>query len=184
MNSKIKHFESTARVEELSPVNTLKRIGFKEDMVLCDIGAGTGVFTFPAAEMSHNIIYSLEKSDEMIVILNERIIEREIRNIKVKKVESEILPLEDNTCDIVMMVTSFHHIEDKEYMIAEIKRILKEKGKLVIIEFYKEKTPFGPSVGHRLSQEEVEMAVKDQDLKRIDQFSMGDNFYCFVYELL
>lgn len=184
MNSKIKRFESADRLEELSPINTLKRIGFKENMILCDIGAGTGVFSFPAAKISSNYIYSLEKSDDMIEILNERIIDKNIKNIKVKKVDSDILPLDDNTCDIVMMVTSLHHIEDKESMIEEIKRILKENGRLSIIEFYKKKTSFGPSVDHRISQEEVEIVVNDKGLNMVDRFSMGDNFYCFVYELL
>lgn len=184
MTSKMEKYESKERVDELSPRETLKRIGFKEGMTLCDIGAGTGVFAFPAAEISSNAIYALEKSDDMIDILKERIRDREIKNIKVKRVDSDILPVEDNTCDQVIMINSLHHIDNKEFMIGEIKRILKEKGRLSIIEFYKRKTTFGPPVDHRMSEEEVDMVVKDSSLEKIDSFSMGENFYCFVYELL
>nr|WP_300004775.1 methyltransferase domain-containing protein [Tissierella sp.] len=184
MNNKIKKFESKDRLDELSPLKTLKRIGFREGMVLCDIGAGTGVFSFPAAQISKSDIYALEKSEDMIEILKERILDKNIDNIKVKKVDSDILPLESHTCDITIMVTSLHHIEDKKFMISEIKRILKDQGRLAIIEFYKRKTPLGPSVDHRISQEEVEITVGDKGLKKIDSFSLGDNFYCFLYELL
>lgn len=183
MSSKIEKYESTERLKELSPIDTLKRIGFKEGMTLCDIGAGTGVFSFPAAEISSNDIYALEKSENMIDLLKERIKDRNIGNIKVKKVDSDILPLDNNTCHIAIMVTSLHHIEDKEFMIGEIKSILKEEGRLAIIEFYKRKTPFGPTLDHRMSQEEVEMTVKDKGFHNIDSFSMGENLYCFIYKL-
>ena len=76
-------------------------------MVLCDIGAGTGIFTFPATEISSNDIYA-------------------------------------------------HEVENKELMLDEIKRILKQGGKLMIIEFHKRETPMGPPLDHRISEEYVE----------------------------
>ncbi|HBW37924.1 class I SAM-dependent methyltransferase [Desulfosporosinus sp. BICA1-9] len=91
MNDKTLKFENHIRIVELNPKNSLIKAGFKENMILCDIGAGTGVFTFPATEISKNDIYALEISDSMIELLKSRMAERNIKNLKIKKVESTIL---------------------------------------------------------------------------------------------
>lgn len=181
-DSRIDKFENPVRIAELSPKSTLIKAGFKENMILCDIGAGTGIFSFPAAKISSNDIYALEISDSMIELLRNRITEQTTKNLIIKKVDSNVLPLGNNSCDMAIMVTVLHEIEDKECMINEIKRVLKEKGKLMIIEFHKRKTPMGPPIDYRLSEEYVEEICNDSQLKTIEKFSLGDNFYCAVFE--
>ncbi len=181
-SKKIKKFESKERLDELKPRETLKRAGFKDDMVLCDIGAGTGVFALPASKISREKIYVLEKSDEMIKILKTKIKDKKLENVKVKKVESDILPVDDAACDLVILVTVLHHIDRKETMFSEIKRILKENGKIMIIEFHKRETKMGPPREIRISQEELEEIAKEYKLKILDKFILGDNFYGYVLE--
>lgn len=181
-DSRIHKFENPVRIAELSPKSTLMKAGFKENMILCDIGAGTGIFSFPATKISSNNIYALEISDSMIELLKKRITEQNTKNLIIKKVDCNVLPLGNNSCDMAIMVTVLHEIEDKECMLNEIKRVLKEKGKLMIIEFHKRKTPMGPPIDHRLSEECVEKICNDNQLKTIEKFSLGDNFYCAIFE--
>lgn len=181
-NKKILKFESSERFEELNPKNTLEKVGFKEGMILCDIGAGTGIFSFPATEISRNEIFALDISEDMIELLTSRVREKNIENLNIKKVVSEKLPLEDNICDMAIMVTVLHEIENKAKMLNEISRVLKRNGKLMIIEFHKRKTPMGPPVEHRLSEEEVKSLCNKNDLRTIDKFSLGENFYGIVFQ--
>lgn len=180
---KIERFESKERLEELSPIETLKRAGFSEGRVLCDIGAGTGVFAFPAAKISSNSIYALEKSDDMIEILRNRIEDRNINNIKVKKVSSDILPVDDKVCDLTTLITVLHHIDDKGMLFAEIRRISKDHGKIMIIEFHKRDTGSGPPVEIRISEEELQKIAEDNNLKITEKFQLGSNFYGFIIQL-
>ena len=136
----------------------------------------------PAAQISSNDIYALELSDPMIELLKSRRTDNNIQNLKIKKVDSEILPLENDLCDMVLMVTVFHEIEDKESMLREIKRILKEKGRFMIIEFHKRETPMGPPVDHRISEEDVEEICNHNKFITIEKFTMGDNFYGIIFE--
>jgi len=183
-DNKVKKYENQMRVAELNPKNSLIKAGFKENMVLCDIGAGTGIFTFPATEISSKDIYALEVSDDMLELLASRMVERNTKNLKLKKVDSTILPLEDNRCDMAIMVTVLHEVENKESMLDDLKRILKQGGKLMIIEFHKRETPMGPPVDHRISEEYVEKICNSHGLKTINQFSLGDNYYSVIFELL
>lgn len=180
---KIERFESKERLEELSPIETLKRAGFSEDMVLCDIGAGTGVFAFPAAKISSNSIYALEKSDDMIEILKNRIEDRNIENVIIKKVTSDILPVDDKVCDLTILITVLHHIDDKVMLFKEIRRISKDHGKIIIIEFYKRETGSGPPIEIRISEEELQKIAEDNNLEIIQKFELGSNFYGFIIQL-
>jgi ubiquinone/menaquinone biosynthesis C-methylase UbiE len=181
-DNRVSKFENPIRVAELNSRNTLIKAGFKDGMTLCDIGAGTGIFSFAAAEISSNDIYALEISDNMIELLKKRMVEGHTKNLNIKKVNSDILPLDNNSCDMAIMVTVLHEIEKKELMLNEIKRILKDKGKLVIIEFHKRKTPMGPPVDHRISDRYVEEICNSIGLKIIDEFSLGDNLYSIIFE--
>lgn len=91
--NKIEKFENATRIAELNSVETLIRAGMNDNMVICDIGAGTGVFAFPAADLTNNTVYALEISDDMIEILEYRKNERGIENLKIRKVDSAILPI-------------------------------------------------------------------------------------------
>ena len=59
-------------------------------------------------------------------------------------------------------------------MLNEIKRILKQKDKLMIIEFHKKKTQMGPPVDHRIAEEYVEEMGNSRGLKTINKFPLGD----------
>jgi ubiquinone/menaquinone biosynthesis C-methylase UbiE len=181
-NKRVAKFESHARLAELDPKHTLTKIGFEDGMTLCDIGAGTGVFTFAAADISRNNIYALDISDDMINLLTSRIEERAIDNIHVAKVTSDELPVENNACNIAIMVTVLHEIDNKKQMLSEIKRILKPAGKLMIIEFHKIETPIGPPVDRRLSEQEVEEICSGEAFRLINSFSLGNNLYAKVFE--
>lgn len=179
---KINRLENDARVKELNPTHTLIRAGFRAGMTLCDIGAGTGLFSFVAAEISKNDIYALEISEQMIELLAQRMLERNVKNLIIKKVDSDILPLDDNCCDMAIMVTVLHEVDNKESMLREVKRILKQLGKLMIIEFHNRKTPMGPPVEQRLAQKHVEELCNRIGLHTLCQNSLGDNLYIEVFE--
>lgn len=82
-----------------------------------------------------------------------------------------------------MYFTVFHEVENIESMLDEIKRILKQSGKLMIIEFHKRETPMGPPFDHRIS-EEYEKISNSHGLKTINQFSLGGNYYSVIFKLL
>ena len=179
---KINRLENDARVMELNPTNTLIRAGFGAGMTLCDIGAGTGLFSFAAAEISQNDIYALEISEQMIELLAQRMVERNVKNLIIKKVDSGILPLDDNFCDMAIMVTVLHEVDNKESMLQEVKRILRHSGKLVIIEFHNRKTPMGPPVELRLAQKYVEELCNKNGLQTLYRNSLGENLYIDIFE--
>ena len=181
MAHKIEKLENPARIAELSPQNTLKRIGLEPGMTFADIGAGTGIFAIPAAKMTTEKVFALEISEEMIQILSQRKEAAGLDNLDVRKVE-ESLPLDDKSCDLILMVTVFHELDDKEGMLKEIRRALKANGLLTIIEFHGYETPMGPPVSHRIAKEAVQEHADANGFHLVESFDLGDNFYCQLYK--
>lgn len=171
--------ESPERLSELSPEETLKRIGLGENDVVCDIGAGTGVFTIPAAQITKNSVFALDKNDELLEIIQQKARDKELANIKTVKVINNSFDIEDNSADFVILVTVLHEIEDKDAFLTEIKRIMKSTGRLSIIEFHR-KAPMGPPDALRLEVDEVSAMCSRVGLTLVDEFDIGSNFYCVV----
>lgn len=180
MASRIEKLENPARLQELSPESTMKRIGLEPGMTFADIGAGTGIFAITAAKMSTEKVYALEISEEMIQILNQRKEEAGIDNLDVRQVEDG-LPLDDKSCDLILMVTVFHELDDKDGTLQQIRRSLKYHGRLVIIEFHGYETPMGPPVLHRITKEAVQEHAEANGFCLLESFDLGDNFYCQIY---
>jgi len=177
----INKFESPGRLAELQPEKTLIGAGFKNPMSLCDIGAGTGVFTFTAAKISSGSIYALDVSDEMIDILNERKTEYNANNVIIKKVRGPSLPVDEVSCDMAIMCTVLHHIDDKHAMLSEVKRLLVKNGKLIIIDFLNKPTPKGPPPEMRLPKEEIELCCRKAGFELMHKYIMGENLMCFIF---
>ena len=90
--------------------------------------------------------------------------------------------IETGSIDKALLCTVFHEIENKDSLFSEIMRIVKKDGRLVVIEFHKSKTPMGPPVIHRVSKEEVMLISTKYGFRTVEDFILGDNFYCIVFQ--
>ena len=180
MNQKQTKYESPIRLAELKPVETLRKIGLQDNHIVCDIGAGSGIFTIPAANFTNNTVYALEINDEMLEIIQRKAQSEGITNIKPIKVKNDHFDMEKDSVDIVLMVTVLHEINNNSVILKEVNKILKDDGKFVIIEFHKRETPMGSPTAHRIDKIEVEVMLRNRDFTVLDNFDLGDNFYCLV----
>jgi Methylase involved in ubiquinone/menaquinone biosynthesis len=178
MQSKL---ENTARLAELNPHETLKRIGLKRGDAVCDIGAGSGIFTIAAAKLTDNTVYALDINEELLQVIREKANNEKLGNVLAFKVNGFSYDIAGGSVDIAVMVTVLHEIEEKDELLTEIKRILKKNGKLAVIEFHKTKTPLGPPEDDRVSREEVLSLCQKHGFMMEDSFDLGVNLYCFVF---
>lgn len=181
MHHKQEKFEHPVRLAELDPPGTLARIGFGKGKVLADVGAGTGIFSFPAAAMTDQLVYALEISDDMLSILEQKIQSVGINNLKTVKVMDDRFDLPDHYADLGLLVTSFHEVEHKEPILSELVRILKPQGRVAVIEFHPWETPMGPPLDHRITREEIQEHFQAHGFLLQEEFILGDNLYCLVY---
>ena len=68
--------------------------------------------------------------------------------------------LKPGEADVVLIVDTFHHVENRIQYLKKLKGLLGKGGLLVIVDFKKQKPPPGPPIDLRLEPEQVESELK------------------------
>lgn len=115
-----------ARMSELKNLD-LDRFIKKIDLTILDLGAGDGYLTdYLAEKFPQAKIYAVDNSKFMLSNIDKR------ENIIYINAESDNLPLENDSVDLVISLATFHHINKKEETFKEIQRILLDDGIFII----------------------------------------------------
>lgn len=128
-------FDFVAPVYERLHINaydTFKKIeeigNFSISDTVVDIGGGTGrIARFLAGKVKRVTV--IDSSLKMIEQC------RKHSGINCVIAGGEKIPLENDSVDKIIIVDAFHHIHGKSETIMEIKRILRQNGKVIIEEF-------------------------------------------------
>ena len=99
---------------------------FKHEHIL-DLGCGKGGLLEKLKKLNCRL-YGADLSPEMI-----RYAQKSLGNTaELKVADSESLPWEDNSFDVIACILSFHHYPDPAKSLAEMKRVLKNNGHIAI----------------------------------------------------
>ena len=102
---------------------------------ILDIATGTGDLALSLAKLNSNIIVGLDISKEMLSIGKQKVLSKNLNHrIKMQSGDSEDLSFKDESFDIVTISFGIRNFENIEKGLNEIKRVLKSKGTLVILE--------------------------------------------------
>jgi len=107
-----------------------------------DIGCGNGPLSKILREEKAKV-YAIDISKKALQVMK-----KNLKGVKIniKKASNENLPFKNNFFDIVFSFCSFEHVADIDKSMAEIKRVLKKDGQLVL-----EMTPYYSLIsGHHL----------------------------------
>jgi ubiquinone/menaquinone biosynthesis C-methylase UbiE len=108
-----------------------------------DFGCGTGYFTALLAEEvgAEGRIYAIDVDEEAIKEAQEFISQFGLRNVKFLHQDLEINSgLENNSLDFVFISQVLYQSDEPQKIISEAKRVLKEKGYLIVLEPQKRKS--------------------------------------------
>jgi len=170
---KLAKLNDPRRLEHLNHDLIWEKAGLKNPSVVVDIGAGTGFFALLfSAKMKKGTVYACDISDEMLSWLEEHLPpESKGRVIPVKMEESSV-PLPADMADLVYMINLHHELEEPLRIIREALRLLTRGGKLLIIDWKKEKTPEGPPVEIRVTEETIESQMLKAGFRDIMKYSV------------
>lgn len=170
--------ENPVRLAELAPPETLKRLGLQDGMTFADIGAGTGIFTTAAAEATRAVVYAVDPNLEMRSILETKKGDRKLNQIVILR---DVAEVPAGVVDLALLCTVLHEIDGQKAFLASVAACLKPEGRLAIIEFFKNQSPFGPPPSIRLSEDDTARLAADAGLKETSRFTLGENMYCITF---
>lgn len=127
------------RKEESSPRIAVSRQIEDGDRVL-DICTGTATTAIKVAkERKKAAIAGIDRSKEMLQIARKKIESEQIKNIKLYQMDATKLKIPDKSFDKVLISLVLHEVEEKlaENIILEVRRVLKDNGRLIVTEWNK-----------------------------------------------
>ena len=165
---KLAKLNDPGRLQYLNPEIIWEKANIEKPSVLIDIGAGTGFFALHfSRKMTNGKLYACDISEEMITWMENNLpVESKGIVIPIKMQEISV-PLPDGTADLVYMINLHHELEDPIGIIGESFRLLKNGGKLMIIDWKKQETPEGPPVGIRIAEDVIERQMRMCDFADI-----------------
>ena len=103
------------------------------DAEVLDVATGTGEF---ARALSPNVrsVVGLDATDAMMARGEKFIQQAEIENVSFKKGVAQDIPFEDGVFDVVSSRYAFHHFADPKPVIAEMVRVCKPGGHIIIVD--------------------------------------------------
>jgi ubiquinone/menaquinone biosynthesis C-methylase UbiE len=127
-------YDEFASVKKKPGIEIAKMFDFKNKIVV-DVGAGTGLSTFPRAKYVKEII-GIEPELAMIKIAKSELKKKKLKNVSFKVGTSSHIPLKDNFADIVFAVTSasFYNAKSIKDFVNESTRVLKNQGLIISVD--------------------------------------------------
>lgn len=174
-----KHIErllGDERVKDIAPDKVLIEAGLKQGQVFADVGCGPGFFTLPAADIvgATGRVYAIDTQEEMLDALRQR--KTPLCVIPVRCGEHSI-PVPDAVADLALAAYVLHEAIDKTLFLAEMKRIIKTGGALVIIDWKKQREEHGPPMEERVTETEAADFIKAAGFTDVKVSSMNPSHY-------
>ncbi|TNE56488.1 MAG: methyltransferase domain-containing protein [Bacteroidetes bacterium] len=166
----IKRLESPERDAYQQPEKVMAYIGDVTGKKILDIGAGTGYFSIRLAKAGAHVIAGDVDAD-----FQEHIRQRiPDEGLDSQQVELRMLPydspaLAPGEVDKVLIVNTYHHIEDRVPYFSKVRTGLAPGGELIVIDFYKKELPVGPPVDHKIAREQVLQELKQAGFSAFEQ---------------
>ena len=128
----------------------LSAIGIKVGDRFLDLGSGEGYFSIAASQAvgKQGMVYAYDADEKAISRLREEQTEKSITNIvpSVEDITKE-LPLGDEGINLAFMSNVLHGLvanSEADGTFKEISRVTANGGRLAIVEFKKQESPYGP----------------------------------------
>jgi len=168
----------------LNPEKILDQLNLKADMLVAEFGCGPGNFVISLAKrLDEGLVYGLDIQEAPLSSLKSRALLENITNVQLIRCDLESQKgstLSNSSLDLILIPNVFFQSEDKDAIMVEAKRVLKDDGKLVIIEWLPQATQ-GPIEG-RISAKEMEELAEKAGFKLEKEIDAGEYHYGLVFK--
>jgi len=152
-------FEDPSRDAWQKPDQVIALLGDIKGKTVIDIGAGSGYFTFRLAEKGAVVVAADVDDDFQNYIAHKKEeLDYSDDQVRLKKIPYDSPMLGTESVDAVIIVNTYHHIEDRVPYFKEVYQGLTPGGVLMIVDFKKQKFDGGvpgPPLKMRISKDQV-----------------------------
>ena len=123
------------------PQRVMDELGIGEGMSVADVGAGIGYFTLRLSERVGKTgkVYASDIDKNALDFLDERRKEAGLDNIVIIRGREDDPLIPEASVDLILMVNTIHLVKEKKLFLDNIRKSLKEDGRVVFVQWNAEK---------------------------------------------
>lgn len=159
-------FDDPARDEWQQPEKVLDKLGDLRGKTVADIGAGSGYFTFRLAQRGARVI-AIDIDQQFLDFISRKNSELQLP-VETRRVPPDDPRLSPGEADVVIVVDTYHHIEDRPHYFSGVRHSLPNGGVLMIVDFRKEELPLGPPLEMKLTAQQVQEELRQAGFTTIE----------------
>ena len=167
--------ENPSREEWQRPDAVVDVLNIRANVVVADIGAGTGYFARRLAKKAAKV-YAVDVDEKLL----RRAAEEAPPNVVTVLAAPDDPKLPANSVDTVFICNVLHHIEGRTAYYGKLGEALRPGGRIVVIDFYKHDLPIGPPAAMKLSEELVVSELEAAGFRK----SASHDFLLYQYFLI
>ena len=171
------------RVQRFDRTELLRSLGVGEGKAVADLGCGTGFFTLPASELvgPNGKVYAVDVQQEMVDDLRARLAQQGITNVAVRR-SGELEPsIPQHSVDLALLAFVLHEVDQRSSFLLAAKRLLRDDGRIAVVEWEKIETPVGPPLEVRVTAEEIIADAAAAGLELVEQRSLHEWHYVLTF---
>ncbi|HVF10077.1 MAG TPA: methyltransferase domain-containing protein [Abditibacteriaceae bacterium] len=177
--SQAQRLDSADRMAWNNPAKIIAAVDIPPGARVAEIGCGSGWFTFELekAVRPRGMVYALDMQPAMLQILRAR--RENWERILTLPCDENEFQLDNNEVDIVFHANTLHECSEPEKHLREAHRVLKEQGRLIVIEWHwaDEESQPGPPNTERLEVDTVQQLVEAAGFQVSDVTDAGPYHY-------
>jgi ubiquinone/menaquinone biosynthesis C-methylase UbiE len=163
-----------------------RALGDITGMTVLDAGCGAGKYTLPLAELTgpEGAVYAVDLWREGIALLAQRAAEAERGTVRPSVADIAATGLAEDSVDAVLLATVIHDLVptgSHRGALAEMARVLRPRGLLWAVEFFKADGPPGPPLRLRLSPRELDTLLRPCGFEREAHSALGPHCYLGIF---
>jgi len=169
-------YESADRVIWQKPDLVIQQLGDVEGKVVADLGAGTGYFSRRIAYKGAKVI-AIDIDPKAIQWMEEQKARFPLElqdRLVIRLAEADDPKLNPNEVNIVLLVNTYSYIQNRVDYFTRLKESIRPGGYILIIDFKKKETPFGPPIEERVDVRDVEKELLESgfSINNVDESSL------------
>lgn len=150
-------YDDPARDAWQKPAELVAALALAPGERVADLGAGTGYFLrhLAGAVGSDGTVFAVEVEKELVAEIRKRAEKEKLPQVVPVLGSFDDPRLPRGAIDLLLVVDTYHHVDDRGRYFREVATRLSPKGRLVIVDFEKRPLPVGPGMDHKLDDDQV-----------------------------
>lgn len=169
------------------PVRNVAALQVEPGMKVADFGAGSGAYVYAIAEAlaGSGIVYAIDIQKDLLRRIKNESDRRGFNNVAILWGDLEVKhgsKIQDGVLDLVLVSNLLFQLEDKHMPLVEAHRVLKNRGRLAIIDWNESYGGLGPVKGDVVDKAAVSELAKNAGFNVIREFSAGAHHFGLICE--